>query len=122
VDAFHRGDCTAAVDAALASTDRLSVRPEPFEVLGWCDVRAGQGRLALAAMTAAHDRDPHNWAYVYGLAVSRALAGLDPRPLAREASRLNPRDPLARAFARRTAATNTRARWRSIAQRALAPG
>jgi hypothetical protein len=122
VDARERGDCAAAVDAALTSVERLSVRPEPFEVLGWCDVRAGEGRLAVAAMAAARDRDPDNWTYVYGLAVARALDGQDPRPLAVLATRLNPLDPLARDFARRTAATTREARWRSIAQRAPAPG
>ena len=122
VRAFNRGDCPAAVDAALTSSDRLAVRPEPFEVIGWCDVRAGQGRLAVAALSSARDRDPDNWAYAYGLAVARAVNGEDPRPLAELATRLNPREPLASDFARRTRAAKSRARWRAIAQRAQTPG
>jgi hypothetical protein len=122
VAAFYRGDCPAAVDAALTSAERLAVRPEPFEVIGWCDIRAGQGRLAVAALSSARDRDPDNWAYAYGLAVARAVNGEDPRPLAQLAARLNPREPLARDFARRTRAVTSRARWRAIAQRAQAPG
>jgi O-Antigen ligase len=121
VRAFHRGDCATAVDRALTSAERLSVRPEPFEVVGWCDVRAGQGRLAVNAMTAARDRDPDNWAYAYGLAVAQAVDGQDPRALAALATRLNPREPLARDFAKRTRATDSRARWRRIAQRAQPP-
>jgi hypothetical protein len=73
-------------------------------------------------MSAAHDRDPDNWEYVYGLAVARAIDGQDPRPFAALAARLNPREPLAADFARRTKATTSRARWRAIAQRAPAPG
>ncbi len=119
-EAFDRGDCATAVDSALTATERLSVRPEPFEVIGWCDVRAGQGPLAVAAMTSAHDRDPNNWAYVYGLAVAKAVAGQDPRPLATRASRLNPREVLASNFAKRVK-TAKKARWPAIAQRALAP-
>jgi hypothetical protein len=110
------------VDAALTSSERLAVRPEPFEVVGWCDVRAGQGRLAVAALSSARDRDPDNWAYAYGLAVARAVNGEDPRPLADLATRLNPREPLARDFARRMRVAKSPARRRAIAQRAQAPG
>ncbi len=119
-EAFDRGDCRTAIDSALTASERLSVRPEPFEVIGWCDVRAGQGPLAVAAMTSAHDRDPNNWAYVYGLAVAKAVSGQDPRPLAARAVRLNPRTPLAADFAKRVKAAK-KARWPAIAQRALAP-
>jgi hypothetical protein len=121
VDAFARGDCPTAVDNALTSTERLSVRPEPFEVIGWCDVRAGQARLAVDAMTAAHDRDPDNWAYVYGLAVAQALDGQDPRPMAVRATRLNPREQLAAYFFKDVSEAKSRARRRAIARRALAP-
>jgi hypothetical protein len=119
-EAFDRGDCPTAVDKALTASERLSVRPEPFEVIGWCDVRAGQGPLAVAAMTSAHDRDPDNWAYVYGLAVAQAVAGRDPRPLAGRAVALNPHDALASTFAKRVRAAG-KARWPAIGQRAQAP-
>ena len=119
-EAFDRGDCRTAIDSALTASERLSVRPEPFEVIGWCDVRAGQGPLAVAAMTSAHDRDPNNWAYVYGLAVAKAVAGQDPRPLATRAVRLNPQQQIASDFAKRVKTAN-KARWPAIAQRALAP-
>jgi hypothetical protein len=119
-DAFARGDCPTAIDNALTASERLSVRPEPFEVIGWCDVRAGQAQLALAAMTSAQDRDPDNWAYVYGLAVAKAIDGQDPRPLAARATRLNPLQPLAADFAKRVKAAK-QARWPAIAQRAQAP-
>jgi hypothetical protein len=122
VRAFYRGDCPTAVDAALTSSERLAVRPEPFEVIGWCDVRAGEGRLAVAALSSARDRDPDNWAYAYGLAVARAVNGQDPRPLAALATRLNPREPLARDFARRMRTAKSPARRRAIARRAQAPG
>jgi O-antigen ligase len=94
--AFRAGDCTQATAAALDSLHTLSARPEPFELLGYCDLRAGQRRLALDAMRAAGRRDPGNWQYAYGLAVARALDGQDPRADSARALRLNPRSGLAR--------------------------
>jgi hypothetical protein len=121
VRAFLRGDCPAAVDAALAAAARVPARAEPFELMGWCDARARQAPLAAAAMASAARRDPDNWQYAYGLAVTQALAGRDPRPAARRALALDPLEPLARRFVRATAATESRARWRAIAQRARIP-
>ncbi len=43
-------------------------------------------------MQKAIDRDPANWEYRYGLALARAVVGEDPRPDARAALLLNPRD------------------------------
>jgi hypothetical protein len=93
--AFARDDCRTAVDAALDSIEALDVRPEPFEILGYCDARAGAHRLAVAAMRSARRRDPGNWQFSYGLAVAQALAGEDPRPAARLARDQNPLEPLA---------------------------
>jgi hypothetical protein len=118
--AFDRGDCRTAVDAALDSLGFMSVRPEPFEVLAYCDLRGGQAVLGMGAMEQARARDPHNWRYAYGLALARALARRDPRPAIAEARRLNPRDPQAAALA--TAVRGDRpARWRRAAARARLP-
>ena len=56
------------------------MRAEPFELIGYCDLRAGEPALAVAAFEAARRRDPEAWQYAYGLTVARALAGQDPRP------------------------------------------
>jgi O-antigen ligase len=94
VTAFDRNDCPAAIDEALASLDALKVRPEPYEVIGYCDARLGQDRLALLAMDSAISRDPDNWETHYGLAIARAAAGLDPMPELYRARELNPLEPL----------------------------
>ncbi len=120
VDAFKQGDCVTATDAALGSLDALSVQAEAFEVLGWCDARAGQPGLAVDAMRAARVRDPHNWQYAYGLAVTQALAGEDPRPSAALALRLNPREPLARKLVRDMRAKSPERR-RALAGRSAIP-
>ena len=108
VAALREGDCAAATDDALGSLDALPAQAGAFEVLGWCDLRAGQERLGVQAMRNAIRRDPDNWHYAYGLAVAQALAGEDPRPAAARAKRLNPLDPytaqLERAVAPRSAA------------------
>ncbi len=90
VAALHANDCATAEEAAERSIDRLSVRPEPFQVLAVCSMRAGQGADALALMRGAVDRDPRNWRLLYDLAVVRATQRLDPRGALREAQRRNP--------------------------------
>jgi O-antigen ligase len=96
VTAFQRDDCTGAIEASLASIRAIDARPEPYQLLAYCDAARGYRDLAVRAMDAAVSRDPGEWEYRYGLAVVRAAAGLDPRRAAREARERNPRDPLAR--------------------------
>jgi hypothetical protein len=119
--AFAAGDCRTATDAALSAVDRFGTQPEPWEIIGYCDVRAGQLALATRAMDAARARDPDNWQYAYGQAVVRGIAGGDPLPYARAALRMNPLEPLARDLARRLSQTTNRARWREISARAEVP-
>jgi O-antigen ligase len=91
---FSQRDCAAAIRAADSSISILGIRPEPYEILGYCDIRRDMPNLALAAINKAISLDPGNWNYHYDLALMRAAAGLDPRAAAREALSLNPREPL----------------------------
>ncbi len=93
VVAFKRDDCGVAIDDALGSLDALKVRPEPYEVIGYCDARLGQNRLALMALDNAISRDPNSWETHYGLAIVQATAGLDPLPQLYRAKQLNPLEP-----------------------------
>jgi O-antigen ligase len=93
VSAFDHGDCGGAINASLSSLDALKVRPEPYEIIGYCDARLGQDHLALLEMENAVSRDPNSWETHYGLALARAAAGLDPMPQLRIAKRLNPLEP-----------------------------
>ncbi len=120
VEAFKAGDCPTAVDEAIASTETLSVRPEPFEILGYCDVRLGRPELGVKAMTEAVDRDPSDWRLHYGLALVRGAAGMSPKAAARRALRLNPREPLAR-DARAAFRTNDPRKWKRRALSARLP-
>ena len=92
LDHFKAGDCPAAIDSARDSNAVLGIRAEPYEIVGYCEMRDGSPRRAVVAMEKALDRDPDNWEYRYGLALARAVAGQDPRPDALIALRLNPRD------------------------------
>jgi hypothetical protein len=121
VTAFSRNDCGTAIDASLDAIGRFGVRPEPWEVLGYCDARVGQYALATRAMDAAHARDPKNWQYVYGQAIIDGVSGRDPRPAAREALRLNPLSPLAITLVRQLDRTSSPARRREITRRAGIP-
>ena len=92
--AFARGDCRTAAREAEDSISALDLRPEPYEVLGYCEIRAGRTGAAVRAMRNAVARDPRSWNYHYSLAIALAAAGADPRRQARIALRLNPREPL----------------------------
>jgi O-antigen ligase len=90
VQAFlQRGDCDKAIEEARRSRSALSMRPDPYRLEGYCEARQGRTREAVDSMRKALDRDPDNWQYLYSLAVAQAAAGIDPRPAAKEALRLN---------------------------------
>ncbi|MGI8440035.1 MAG: O-antigen ligase family protein [Thermoleophilaceae bacterium] len=120
VGALKRGDCPEAIDAALASNDALSARPEPFEVIGYCDAKLGFGPLASQALEQAIARDPENWELHYGLALVKGAFRVDPRPAARTALRLNPRGSLPREAARRFRTDDPR-EWERRARTARLP-
>lgn len=112
--AFANEDCATAERYARASIARLNARPDPFELLGYCEIRAGHQRAAVRHMRSAVARDPHNWNYHYSLSVALATAGADPREEARAALRLNPLDPLTRDLVQRFR-TRNRLEWASRA-------
>jgi hypothetical protein len=120
-NAFADNDCRTGIDASLDAIGRFGVRPEPWEVLGYCDARAGQYALATRAMNAARARDPRNWQYAYGQAIIDGVSGRDPRPAARAALRLNPLAPLAVKLVRDLDRTRSPARRREITRRAGIP-
>jgi hypothetical protein len=101
LDAYRRGNCEQAVESARSSISALGNRPEPFEVIGYCYVLNRQEGRAVGEIAKAVDRDPDNWEYRYDLALARGASGLDPRPAARAALRLDPLEPLAQAAVRR---------------------
>jgi O-antigen ligase len=89
LDAYKHGDCGKAVDAARSSSSALEARPEPYEIVAYCELNAGNVDRALGEIEKAVERDPDNWMYRYELALTRGAAGLDPRPQARLALELN---------------------------------
>jgi hypothetical protein len=119
--ALQTGRCPAAVDAALDSLEALGVRAQPFQILGYCDVRLGLPELAVQAMQQAVRRDPRNWETHYGLALVLGADGRDPRAQARLALALNPQNELARRAATAFGATSDPAEWKRRATRARLP-
>lgn len=93
-DAFARGACAVASEDAEASLAALGNRPEPYELQGYCAILDGDFDGAIERMRDAIARDPDDWNLHYGLAIARGAAGIDPRPAAAEAARLNPLEPL----------------------------
>jgi hypothetical protein len=92
--ALYASDCTKADAAANSSISWLGARPEPYEILGFCDLQRGLRTLAVAQMRQAVRRDPSSWERYYALALAQASAGIDPRPAAARALRMNPHEPL----------------------------
>jgi Flp pilus assembly protein TadD len=95
IGALDRGDCRTARTEAKQSLDAVGQRSVPFTVVAYCNLNEGRYKAAVLAMSRARERDPHNWEMYYGLAVTRAAAGMNPRVAARQAARLNPNDDLA---------------------------
>lgn len=94
--ALYTSDCATASSAARSSIKWLSARPQPYEIVGFCDLRRGLPGLGVAAMDRALRRDPGSWESYYALAIAQASAGIDPRPAAERALRMNPLEPLTR--------------------------
>ena len=118
-DALHaleQGDCPTTVDAALDSISAVGARPEPWELIAYCDARGGQPRLAVGAAQAAVRRDPADWEFHYALAIVQGATGGDPRRAAAEALRLNPLQPEAQ-MAVRAFRTGGRRAWERRARR-----
>jgi O-antigen ligase len=104
--ALVSGHCDAASSSALSAIGWMPDRPEPYELLGYCDLQRGFSRLGMEAMQEAINHDPSNWEGYYSLALAQASAGLDPRVSARRALQMNPKDPLTIQAARAFAATS----------------
>jgi O-Antigen ligase len=92
---LEAGNCASASSDALDAIHVLSVRPEPYQVLGFCDSRVGENELAVSLLETAVARDKGEWESYYGLALVEAVAGRDPRRAARKAYELAPHEPLA---------------------------
>jgi O-Antigen ligase len=98
--ALRASNCAAATPAALSSIGWLDLRPEPYEIVGFCDLGRGLPRLGIAAMQEVVHRDPRSWEAYYALAIAQASAGVDPRANVERALRMNPLEPLTREAAR----------------------
>jgi O-antigen ligase len=92
---FEAGNCGGASQEALSAIHVLSVRPDPYQVIGFCDMIEGQDALAVSLLETAVKRDEGEWESWYGLAVTQAAAGRSPVAAARRAYELAPREPLA---------------------------
>jgi hypothetical protein len=98
--ALYASDCTRASSAARSSIGWLDVRPEPYEILGFCDLQDGLPRQGVAEMREAVRLDPGSWETYYTLAIAQAAAGIDPRSAAERALRMDPLERLTRQEAR----------------------
>lgn len=123
--ALKSGDCAVARPKTLSSIGLLAVRPDAYEILGYCDLENGYPAESLQAMRKAVIYEKQNWSYHYGLAIALGANELDPRPEAEIARLLNPRGSLPRR-ALSAFAADSRAQWprvaRTIAQTALHSG
>jgi O-antigen ligase len=113
--ALYASNCTQAAPAARSSIGWLGVRPEPYEILGFCDLQRGLPRQAVAEMHEAVRLDPGSWETYYTLAIAQAAAGVDPRSAAERALRMNPLERLTRQEARELQSASP-AQWTSRAR------
>jgi hypothetical protein len=118
-NAFQAGNCSRAESQAAASIDVLALRPEPYQILGYCDISNGRAQDAVAAMKEAVSQEPGSWEYHYGLAIADAYAGIDPRAQMATVLRLDPDDPLVQQM-QPVLGTSARNIWLATARRAFA--
>jgi hypothetical protein len=121
VKTLNAGDCPAAAHFARESLSALGNRPEPYEILGYCQAGGPSAQAAVRDMRAAVVRDPDNWRFHYGLALVTAAAGEDPRAEARAAQRLNPREGAPRRAVRDFKTTGPKAWKRAATTIGLSP-
>ena len=97
-DAFDhgRGNCLTASRRAFEAIDDLSLRPQPYRLLGYCDIKRGHPAEAVAAMRNAIDRGPEDWESHWGLALALASDGRSPIAAVRRALELNPQEKVVR--------------------------
>jgi hypothetical protein len=104
-------NCTTAGSAARASIGWLNVRPEPFEIVGFCDLRGDHPRQAVAEMRRAVRLDPGSWETYYTLSIAQAAAGMDPMAAAGRALRMDPLEPLTRQAVKEFRTSSTPTGW-----------
>lgn len=120
IAAYQDRDCNRSIDSALSAIDALPARADPWELLAYCDIRAGQTQLALRAARESVRLDPRAWDRHYAVALALAADRQDPRAAAREAARLNPLEPLTR-NAVEVFSRGDRKTWRRDALRMYVP-
>jgi hypothetical protein len=108
------GNCTKARQSAFSSISLLAARPEPYEILSFCDLELGFPTEGLAAARKAVHYEQDNWNYRYGLAIALAANGINPRPAAEQALRLNPHQAIVRTAVAALSRTNKRD-WEGLA-------
>jgi O-Antigen ligase len=93
-DAFAsgRGNCLKASRLAIDAIDDLALRPQPYRILGYCDIQRGHPAEAVAAMRRAIERAPLDWESHWGLALALASDGRDPSAAVRRMLALNPHE------------------------------
>jgi hypothetical protein len=97
---FNSGNCQAAVADARATISAVASRPQPYQIIGLCDVVTGHPTQAAAWVSQAAARDPGNWIYPYSLGIARAAVGQDPQPALRQAELLDPLESMIRTTAK----------------------
>jgi O-Antigen ligase len=112
--ALTNHDCPAARREAVSSLSYIA-RPQPYAIVGFCEIQQGEPRAAVAAMSRAVAYEPANWEYRYALALARAATGMNPMSTLRAARTRNPHEWLiataSDAFAKAPAQ-----RWPALAQ------
>ena len=116
VAAFNAGECPAAVTEARATIAAVSSRPQPYQIIGLCDVVLDHPQPAVGLLNEAVARDPQSWLYQYSLAIAQAAAGQNPQPALQRAQALDPLEPMIETAAK-TFSGNDPRRWEQAAPR-----
>jgi O-antigen ligase len=116
-NAFNRGDCAAAKSNALSSISAFGARPQPYQILGYCQLVEGRTDAGVAAMRKAVEQEPGSWEFRFGLALALAESGQDPRPELGRVIARNPDEGLVVQARAEFAKAHSPEAWRRAAER-----
>jgi hypothetical protein len=94
VQAYDNHDCATAIGDGRSASNAAGSRPEPHELVGYCELQTGAPAAARKEMLRAIALDPGNWEFHYALAVASAWTGRSPAAQLAIARRLDPHEAL----------------------------
>jgi O-antigen ligase len=94
LQAFDRGNCPAAISEARSARGAAPERPQPLELIAYCQAAERKSAPSIATIHEAISQDPGDWEYHFALGIVQAEASQNPLRALRTAHSLDPHEPV----------------------------